>query len=72
MRRADAGSRLRERPPTPSIINPAGFSFTSAAITDRSSIRMTGADRQQLLEITDAITRPQKILELLKADQQAA
>jgi len=33
---------------------------------------MTGADRQQLLEITDAIIRPQKILELLKADQQAA
>jgi hypothetical protein len=30
----EAGSRLRARTPTPSIINPAGFSFTSAGIMD--------------------------------------
>ena len=33
---------------------------------------MADAARQQLLQITTVITRLQKILELLKADQQAA
>jgi len=33
---------------------------------------MVDAERQQLLEIVDVVTRLQKIPELLKADQQAA
>jgi hypothetical protein len=33
---------------------------------------MTGAERQQLLEITDVVARLEKILELLRAGQQAA
>ena len=51
------------------IIYPAGFSFTLPGMMDAiKAFEGTVATA----EVTDAITRPQKILELLKADQQAA
>jgi hypothetical protein len=57
----------RARPPTPSIINPAGFSFTSAGIMDAIK-----AFEGPVLESCDVVTRLEKILELLRAGQQAA
>ena len=68
MRMAEAGSRLRARGRRrhPSS-TPAGLSFASAGIMDAIK-----AFEGPVREVTDVVARLERILELLKTDQQAA